>query len=120
MIILDTNFLIYIMKYKLAHDIEEHINQLAVPVQVINELKTLAKNAEKTADRQAANLALMLLEKWKVKIIEEEGVADEAIARMALKNRAKVATLDKILGLKLKKNGISLLKIRQKKHIVED
>ena len=120
MIILDTNFLIYLAKYKLAHQLEECINELTVPGQVIFELETLSRKAEKVSDRENAKLALLILEKWKVKVLEAEGNADDAIVSLAEKYKAKAATMDKILVNRLKKVGVHILKIRQKKHIIRD
>jgi len=117
MIILDTNFLIYIMKYKIAHNLEEYKSELAVPEQVVFELETLSRKTKKIKDREYAKLALVLLEKWNVKVLNENGNADEAIEKLAIKNKAKVGTMDKILINKLEKSGISVLKIRQKKLI---
>ena len=120
MIILDTNFLIYAIKYKLAHGLEEYRQELAVPEQVVFELEMLSSKAKKIKDREDAKLGLLLVEKWNIKVLNETGNADEAIEKLALKNRAKVATMDKILVNKLKKAGIKILKIRQKNRLIFD
>jgi rRNA-processing protein FCF1 len=119
MIILDTNFLIYALKYKIAQQLEEFKRELAVPSQVIEELEKLSMTG-KIADREAAKIALVFLEKWNVNVLEAEGNADEAIESLALKNKAKVATMDKLLAKKLEKSKIQILKIRQKKRIIRD
>ena len=120
MIILDTNFIIYAVKYKLAHDLEEYKNELAVPEQVIFELEMLSSKSEKVKDREDAKLGLLLVEKWNIKVLNETGNADDAIEKLALKNQAKVATMDKILVNKLKKGGVKILKIRQKNRLIFD
>ena len=74
MIILDTNFMIYLMKYKLSYDLEEHKKELVIPIQAVKELKTLSKQAEKIKDRENAKLALILLEKWNVKTIDGHSI----------------------------------------------
>ena len=120
MIILDTNFLVYLMKYKIAHELEIYRKELVTPIAVINELKDLSESAESILDRQASQIALIFIEKWAIKIIKTKGKADEAIKEIAIKNKAKVATMDSFLARDLKKEGIKLLKIRQKKHIIEE
>ena len=117
MIILDTNFLIYMIKYKLAHQLEEHKQEFAVPEQVVYEIEMLSRDAEKIKDREYAKLALVLLERWKPQVLNESGNADEAILSLAVKNKAKVATMDKILSKKLEKAGVRIMQIRQKKKI---
>jgi rRNA-processing protein FCF1 len=118
MIILDTNFIIYAIKYKLAHNLEEYKNELAVPEQVVFELEMLSSKSEKIKDREDAKLGLLLIEKWNVKVLNETGNADDAIEKLAQKTRAKVATMDKILVNRLKKTGIKILKIRQKTKLI--
>ncbi|MEM2955964.1 MAG: PIN domain-containing protein [Candidatus Pacearchaeota archaeon] len=118
MIILDTNFLIYLLKYKIAHQLEELKHELAVPSQVIYELEKISVKGN-MKDREAAKLVLTLLDKWHIRILEAEGNADEAIEFLAKKEGAKVATMDKLLTRKLKKLGIKIIKIRQKKHFIE-
>ena len=104
-IILDTNFLIYCAKNKLDY-VEEIENllkeghELVVPVQVINELKKLRDDRLKKAsgkDKQAANLALEILEHNKIKTVKPEGkTVDEAIINLASKdNKNIVCTLDR-------------------------
>ena len=63
MIILDTNFIIYAIKHKLGHELEEYKNELAVPEQVIFELEMLSSKSKKIKDREDAKLGLLLLEK---------------------------------------------------------
>lgn len=120
MIILDTNFLMYIIEYRIAHILEDKKKDLAVPIPVILELEQLSERARKSKERAAAKLAIVLLEKWNVNVLRADGYADDAIKELALKNRAKVATMDKLLGRRLKEAGVRVLKIRQKKHLVEE
>jgi len=120
MIILDTNFLIYIIEYKLAHILEDKKKELAVPIPVILELERLSEKARKPKERAAAKLSIVLLEKWNVNVLKAEGNADDAIKALAVKNKAKVATMDKLLGRRLKEEGIRVLKIRQRNHLIEE
>jgi len=120
MIILDTNFLIYMMKYKLAHQLDDRKKELAIPEQVITELETISTGREKMPDREAAKLALVLIEKWNIKLLKKDGSADDAILNLAVENGAKVGTLDRLLIKKLRAKKIKVMIIRQKKIIVED
>lgn len=118
-IILDTNFLIYCAKNKL--DYKEEIGylikegfELVVPEQVIEELKMISqkpktKNSgflklrnpkfKKTTgkDKDAANLALQLLDFNKIKIVKTEGKnVDDAIINLANEDKKNiVCTLDR-------------------------
>jgi len=108
-VILDTNFLVYCAKQKI--DYKECIDsimkegyEMVVPFQVVLELEDLEKNAKKFSDRQAAKLAIKLLEANKIKIIKTKGkYADETILSLAKGNI--VATLDLVLREKLKRLG---------------
>ncbi len=117
MIILDTNFLVYVMKYRIAYELEN--KDLAVLLQTVRELEILSGDARKGSDKDAAKLALKLIKEWKIKIIEADGNADDAILKTASEKGAKVATLDKELTGRLIASGIKVLKIRQKKKIIE-
>ena len=104
-IILDTNFLIYCSKNKLdyAEKLEILLNEdyeLVVPLQVIRELELLKNDKEKKIngkDKQAANLALQLLDFNKVKRVKVKGRSvDEGIINLASENKKNiVCTLDK-------------------------
>ncbi|MBS3075084.1 PIN domain-containing protein [Candidatus Pacearchaeota archaeon] len=118
-IILDTNFLVYCAKNKL--DYKEEIGnlikegfELVVPEQVVDELvKIIKKTKEKNSwllkarnpkfkkttgrDKDAANLALQLLEFNKIKIIQTQGKnVDDAIINLANQDKKNiVCTLDR-------------------------
>ena len=118
-IILDTNFLVYCAKNKLDYkeEIEYLIKEgfeLVVPEQVIEELKMISKKPKiknsgflklrnpkfkKTTgrDRDAANLALQLLNFNKVKIVKTQGKnVDDAIINLANEDKKNiVCTLDR-------------------------
>lgn len=111
-IILDTNFLIYCTKEKLDYkeELSNFINEnyeLVVPKQVINELKKLRDDKLKKVsgkDKQAANLAMQILERNNVTKLNTDGKnVDQAIINLAKENNKNiVCTLDremrKILG----------------------
>jgi len=117
MIILDTNFLVYVMKYKIAHILEGHKSAIVTIKPVMIELEELANDAEKPKDREAAKLALLILDSWNVKVLEASGNTDNAILDLALKNKAEVATMDKILTKRLEEAGIKVVKLMQKKKL---
>jgi rRNA-processing protein FCF1 len=111
-IILDTNFVIYCAREKLDYfeGISILVNEgheLVVPIQVIHELEKLKNdNFKKVSgkDKQAADLALQLLEKNNVKTVNPIGkTVDEVIIKLAEEDKKNiVCTLDremrKILG----------------------
>lgn len=101
-IILDTNFLIYCAKEKLDYNekIQDLVNEryeLIVPEQVVEELKRLAKKTKKWSDKEASNLALQLLEKNKIKIIDVKGKkVDDALVNLGKESHKNiVCTLDR-------------------------
>jgi len=122
-LIVDTNFLIYLAKYKLLDKIGEY--KLILLKQVLQEIIFLSKNEkEKIQDRDSCNLVLQFLKSIsdKVEYLSEiEGNADNAIVDFCKKNNEKflVGTMDKELISRLKKEKIKILIIRQKKLIEE-
>ena len=102
-ILLDTNFLVYCAKQKIDYISEMPVEgKLVVLSSVVSELEKLAEKAKKARDKEAAKLALELLEHNKVKIIKiDEKEADEAILK-SVEEKDAVATMDKELKKKLK------------------
>lgn len=104
-IILDTNFLIYCAKEKL--DYEEKLlcllnenYELVVPLQVVKELEKLRDDKLKKVsgkDKDAASLALQILEKKEIKKIDIKGKnVDEAIVNLTKGDKKNiVCTLDR-------------------------
>ena len=105
-VILDTNFLVYCAEQKIDYKelIDELINEgheLVVPEQVVSELRTINEKSEKLTDRNAAKLALKLIEHNKVNVLKARGqYADEAVLFLAPGNI--VATHDVRLKNKLR------------------
>ncbi len=112
-IILDTNFLIHSLNYKI--DIFSEINRIVntryslfIVDKTIDELKKLNSPTSK--------LALRLLEFKKVKIIKTgDKYTDDALVNLANK-QTFIATQDKELKERLKKKKVTLIIIRQKKY----
>ena len=111
MIIVDTNFLVYAVKYKLADELrKEHI---CIPLQVLKELAQLAKKDSN------AKIALQIAKKFEKKKVKAKD-ADSAIIKLAGKEKGKgniVATMDSEIKKKLKKI-CKVMVIRGKKKIV--
>ena len=111
-IILDTNFLIYCVKEKFDYveKISGLINEsyeLVVPLRVIEELERLKIKADKGKDKDAADLALKILnmniKNKEVKKIETKGKSvDESIISLAGEdNKNIVCTLDREMRFSL-------------------
>ena len=119
----DTNFLIYLSKYKIAHEVEKLNLKIIIPSQVVKELKKKSTEG-KREDKEAAHLALILLKEWEkrghlsIKDTKAKS-ADDAILLLALENKGNcfVATHDKELMKKLKKAKIALIGVKQKKFL---
>ena len=104
-IILDTNFLIYCAREKLDYteEIENMFNEkydLVVPLQVVHELEKLKGDKWKKVsgkDKNAADLALQLIEAKMIKKVEASGkTVDEAIINLSKEDDENiVCTLDR-------------------------
>jgi len=119
-IILDTNFLTIPYQFKI--DIFEEIDRIVeeeyelVTLDIIvEELKKLTKT--KSKDAIAAKIALELIKKRNVKIINtKDKNVDNIIVDISDKNTI-VATNDKILRKKLKDKNVKTLYLRSRKHL---
>ncbi len=130
-ILLDTNFLMYCAKDNLFFQLEETYPgaKFIILNEVIFELEKIGnKFKAKTKDKIAASTAIDYLklqrEKGNLEIIHKKGNdVDKIIFEEAKKIKEMgffVATMDEALAEKLKKAKINLLRIRQKKKIVEE
>lgn len=102
LVILDSNFLIYCAKEKLDYveEIRNFLNEnyeLVAPLQVIEELKKLREKARKGKDKEAADLALQLLERNKIKKVKVKGEdVDSGIIKLSKEDSKNiVCTLDR-------------------------
>ena len=120
-IILDTNFLMIPLQFKV--DIFSEIERicsfsysLLVLEASVRELENIAGTG-KTKDRKAAAAALKLLKSKNIRIIKSgEKYADDAILRSADEDTV-VATQDMALKRKLAQKRISIIILRQKKYL---
>lgn len=116
--ILDTNFILTCVKQKI--DFFEKIPQMGIqiliPKQVIEEIKRVANSTKKLHHRDAAKLAIVILEKNKFEEVDlKEKYVDNGLVKFIEKNpKVIIATLDKKLKDKIKN---SKLIVRGKKKL---
>jgi len=119
-ILLDTNFLMIPGQFRV--DIYEQLRDLGpsdlyVTNLSVRELERLASGHGKDASN--ARVALILLKKGGVNIIPAGKTrnTDEAIRRIAKREGMIVCTADKALKASLKRRGIRVIVLRQKKYL---
>ena len=114
--ILDTNFLISTNRFKIDVISELTGNELFVTEPVLEELKKISKKNGK--DSKAAKMSLELVKEKGLKTLEsKEKEADKSLLEYGKKGYS-VATQDRILRNKLKRAGVKIIFIRQKKYVV--
>lgn len=125
-VLIDTNVLLSIFRFKI--DIFSELNrvldekyEIYIVEKTIEELKYVYKSHKKLKERLFAKMALEYLEmnKEKIKIIKSEKPVDKAILEISLSNPKEwiVLTGDKSLKEKLRKKGVRIIEIRQKKYL---
>ena len=118
-VICDTNFLIHLATRRIKNidSLDMEIGQITfvVPVVVINELSILAKNPNKANEIQ---LTVNYIKNFK-KIPITGTFADKELLDYVANNRVIVATMDKDLKKKIKKNGSSIMSFSKDKIILE-
>lgn len=119
-VLLDTNFLMIPGQFKV--DIYEQLRELGAAElyathMSVEELEKLATGRGKNAAN--ARIALMLLKREGVRIMPSGKTkdADEAIRRIARREGMAVCTADRRLKLELRKRGIKVISLRQKKYL---
>lgn len=117
-IILDTNFLM--MPNQFGIDIFEYLNdcELFTLSACIDELKKLAKGKGKNS--KAAKVALELIKEKNVHVIKTKGKADQEIVNQAAAGDYYVGTNDVELITRLKKKNVKIVRLKQKKYLIED
>lgn len=134
-IILDTNILLVPGQYKI--DVFDELIRLGytefiITDSIVRELLILSKKYKSKKDIIAVNLAMSLIDRCKIvrkdgvindkKIFEHSGkktIADDDILELA-DDIGAVATNDKKLIRDLKKKGVKVVRLRQKKFLVEE
>lgn len=123
-ILIDTNFLMIPGQFKV--DIFDELNNLCnfryklyVIDKTLDELGKLAQ--QKGKDGACARLALDFIKVLKFEILDtsdyEEKHPDDLIVRIADKDSWIVATQDQLLKHRLRKKGVSIITLRQKKYL---
>jgi rRNA-processing protein FCF1 len=118
-ILLDTNFLLDVLRYKLDfsifQELEENV-ELFMSSETLREIKSMANR--KTKEGRLAIVALKLIESQKIKIVQSlKKEVDEDLLELAKKEGFIVATNDKDLKEKLKKENVRIICLRNKKKI---
>lgn len=121
-IILDTNFLLIPVQFKV--DIFSEIDRIClfkyklfIVDKTIGELKQIIEK-QRGKHRLAAKIALQLIKKKDISIIKtKEGRVDDLILQLLDKD-CILATQDELLRKKAVKKGITEIVLRSKKHLV--
>ncbi len=113
-IVLDTSFLVTSMKFKVDCFTELMEHDLFVLEKVVGELKKLAEGRGK--DGRAARVALELIKKKGINLLEADEETDEALILYGKRGYA-IATQDSKLKRKLKKENVKLIYLKQKKYV---
>jgi|TARA_B100002003_G_C14081103_1_gene520091 rRNA-processing protein FCF1 len=122
-VILDTNFLLLpgLFKVDIFEEIRKVMNdkyELYIIEGTIAELNKIIDRKNKSRDKLNAKIGLELIKQKKVKKIKSsERNVDEGILDKADENTF-VATSDKVLKQRLKKNNIKLIALRKKQYLV--
>jgi len=118
-ILVDTNFLLDVLRYKLDFSIFQELEEsveLFISSETLGEIKSMANR--KTKDGRLAIVALKLIESQKIKIVQSlKKEVDEDLLELAKKEGFIVATNDKDLKEKLKKENVRIICLRNKKKI---
>jgi hypothetical protein len=118
-ILLDTNFLLDFLRYNLDfsvfQDLEESV-ELFITSETLREIKSIANR--KTKEGRLALIALKLIDSQKIKMVQSlKKEVDEDLLALAKKEGFIVATNDKDLKEKLKKENVRIAYLRNKKNI---
>jgi len=118
-VLLDTNFLLEMLHYKLDFSIFQELEEdveLFISSETLRELKSIAN--KKTKEGRLALIALKLIEAQRIKIVQSlKKEVDEDLLALAKKEGFFVATNDKDLKEKLKKENVKIICLRNKKKI---
>jgi rRNA-processing protein FCF1 len=118
-ILLDTNFLIDMLRYRVEfstfHDIEGGV-EFFVSSEVLREIKSIANRRTKVG--RLALIALKLIDERKIKVVQSlEKTVDEDLVALAKTKGFIVATNDKNLKERLKRENVRVICLRNKKKI---
>lgn len=113
-IILDTNFLIDCIRFKIDIKSELRGNELFIVESIIPEIEKISKR--KTKESPLAKITLEIISNFKI-LESREKETDDSLIEYSKEGYA-VATQDKVLKNKIKKIGGKVTYIRQKKYVI--
>ena len=117
--LIDTNFLLIPGRFRV--DVFKELERFGRPEfltidLVVSELRKLASG--KGQDAPHARLGLDLLEKKGIRVLESrEGNTDQEIERLASEQDLVVCTQDRELQERLRREGLSVVSLRQKRYL---
>ena len=118
-ILLDTNFILDTLRYKLDFSIFQDLEEKAelfITSETLREIKSIANR--RTKEGRLAMIVLKLIKSQKINIIQSQRKeVDEDLIYLAKKEGFIVATNDKDLKEKLKKENVRVVCLRNKKKI---
>ncbi|MCK4636487.1 MAG: hypothetical protein KAT49_01255 [Methanomicrobia archaeon] len=118
-VIFDTNFILSCLKFGISFEdlgnVIEKTFEILVPSNVIYELKNLNLNKK---DSILRNIALKLIDEYE--ILELRGNVDSSILSFVEKKKCIVCTNDRELRRALRKKGVSVIFIRNRKYLELD
>lgn len=118
-VIIDTNFLLIPEKFRI--DIFYEISLLVPSCEIVIMRKTFNELKHLKKDRNAANIALKILDAFKNKYTVYEGgdsnIVDDDILNLATDNSFIVCTDDKELKRKLKERGVRTITLKHRSKI---
>ncbi len=110
MILVDSSVLLMVEEKKISLDEIRH--EMTVLQPCISEMQKLSRKKGKRG--RAARVALMLIEKWKIRIVDCGSGCDHGLIECARKFNASVATADRKLIKALREKGIKVLNMEGK------
>ena len=118
-VILDTNFFFIPFKFKIDifEELYNLLNQKFIPILLSSTQKELFGIIESSPKlKKQGTLALKFAKKCEFMIVEKRSTEtfDDVILRIAFEKKIPVATNDKELRKRLRKNGIPVIFLRQK------
>ena len=123
MIVLDTNFLLYCVKYRIIDRILDVGDKIIIPEPVFNEIRKIARERGIRGEYAGTALQIILKFKREGKVFlrkTEAKFADDSVLELAKKTKSIAGTLDAGLIKRLKKERLKVIKIRNKKGFIVD
>jgi len=123
MIVLDTNFMLYCMKYRIIDRVLDIGEKMLIPEPVFNEIRKIARERSVRGGDAGTALQIILKFKREGKVFLRKThakFADDSVLELAKNTKSVVGTLDVGLGRRLRKERIKILKIRNKKGFIVD